>query len=402
MDSCMKTTQSTASAMGGTRVLDLTRLLPGAFCTLLLADLGADVIKIEQPGEGDYNRKFAPLNKKESGSFLLLNRNKRSLTLNLKSASGREIFLKLVADADVVVEGFRPGVMDRLQLGYDVLREVNPKVIVCSISGFGQTGPLREASGHDLNYMALTGALQLFGERGRAPIVPGLSIADVGGGSLMAAYGIMGALLAREKTGEGQYVDVSMMDGLVSWLTYHAADYLFAGIEPRGGERNFIGAAPCYNIYRCADGLYVSLGIIEAHFWERFCKLIERPDFIQDQWPEDGSRENQFRVISEIFMTRSRDQWTALLAQADIPAGPVNSMQEAFAHPQMQDREMLQQIDHPVEGKVPQLGFPVKFSRTPARMVAPPPMLGQHNEEILKSLGFSPNEIEGLRQDQVI
>jgi crotonobetainyl-CoA:carnitine CoA-transferase CaiB-like acyl-CoA transferase len=292
--------------------------------------------------------------------------------------------------------------MDRLKLGYEVLKAVNPRVIVCSISGFGQTGPLREASGHDLNYMALSGALQLFGERGRAPIVPGLSIADVGGGSVMAVYGIRGALLARVTSGTGQYVDVSMMDGLVSWLSYHAADYLFAGVEPRGGERDFLGGAPCYNIYRCADGRYLSLGVIEAHFWTRFCALIDRLEFVADQWPEGDARQQQFQALSAIFLTRPRDEWAAVLAQADIPAAPVNSMQEAFAHPQMQQREMLQQIDHPVEGTIPQLGFPVKFSETPARMVSPPPLLGQHNEEILAALGYDQSAIAGLKQDQVI
>jgi crotonobetainyl-CoA:carnitine CoA-transferase CaiB-like acyl-CoA transferase len=403
MDGRMTTTATTAQgALSGIRVLDLTRLLPGAFCSLLLADLGADVIKIEQPGEGDYNRGFEPINKKESGSFLLLNRNKRSLTLNLKSERGREIFLALVRDADVVLEGFRPGVMDRLNLGYEVLKGVNPRVIVCAISGYGQTGPLREASGHDMNYMALAGALQLFGESGRAPIVPGLSVADIGGGSLMAVYGVMGALFGRIRTGEGQYVDVSMMDGLVSWLAYHAADYLFAGIEPRGGERNFIGAAPCYNVYRCADGQFLSLGIIEAHFWERFCRLIERPDFIAQQWAEDAARREMFAALSAVFATRTRDEWAALLAKADVPAAPVNSMQEAFAHPQMQHREMLQHIEHPVEGTIPQLGFPVKFSGTPARMVSPPPLLGQHNDEILRSLGWSDDDIAVLRRDGVI
>jgi crotonobetainyl-CoA:carnitine CoA-transferase CaiB-like acyl-CoA transferase len=403
MDCGMKTAEAAApEALSGIRILDLTRLLPGAFCSLLLADLGADVIKIEQPGEGDYNRSFEPINKNESGSFLLLNRNKRSLTLNLKSGQGRDIFLKLVKDADVVLEGFRPGVMDRLNLGYDVLKEANPQIIVCAISGYGQTGPLRAASGHDLNYMALAGALQLFGESGRAPIVPGLSIADVGGGSLMAVYGVMGALLGRARTGVGQYVDVSMMDGLVSWLTYHAADFLFAGIEPRGGERNFIGAAPCYNIYRCADGLFLSLGIIEAHFWERFCTLIARPDFVDHQWPEGDLRRDMSEALSAVFMMRSRDEWAALLAQADIPAAPVNSMKEAFTHPQMQQREMLQEIEHPVEGLIPQLGFPVKFSGTPARMFRPPPLLGQHNEEILHTLGLSESEVANLKRDGVI
>lgn len=389
-------------ALDGIRVLDLTRLLPGAFCTQLLGDLGADVIKIEQPGEGDYNRKFAPINRQESGSFLLLNRNKRSLTLNLKAPEGREIFLQLVADADVVVEGFRPGVMARLKLGYEELCKANPKIVMCAISGFGQTGPLREASGHDLNYVALAGALQLFGERGRAPIVPGLSIADVGGGSLMAVYGIMAALLARGRTCEGQYLDVSMMDGLVSWLSYHAADFLFAGIEPRGGERNFLGAAPCYNIYRCQDGRLLSLGIIEPHFWARFCGLIKRPDLQPAQWPEAEAAQRQFAQLEALFLTRPREEWTGLLAAADIPAAPVNSMKEAFAHPQMRAREMLQTIEHPVEGAIPQLGFPVKFSGTPARMNTPPPLLGQHNEEILSTLGYAREQIAQLARQNII
>jgi crotonobetainyl-CoA:carnitine CoA-transferase CaiB-like acyl-CoA transferase len=392
----------TDGALAGVRVLDLTRLLPGAFCTQLLGDLGADVIKIEQPGKGDYNRSFEPIHRKESGSFLLLNRNKRSLTLNLKSEEGRDIFLKLLADADVVVEGFRPGVMDRLKLNYDVLREHNPKVVMCAISGFGQTGPLREASGHDLNYVALTGALQLFAEKGRAPIVPGLSIADIGGGSLMAVYGILAALHARARSGEGQYVDVSMMDGLVSWLTYHAADFLFGGIEPRGGERNFIGAAPCYNIYCCKDGKYLSLGIIEPQFWDGFCKLIARHDLLEHQWPQGDAADRQFAELAALFMTRPRDEWAALFVASDVPAAPVNSMQEAFAHPQMQAREMLQQIDHPVEGRIPQLGFPVKFSATPARMIVPPPTLGQHNAEILGALGYSAEQIERLVSEHTI
>lgn len=406
MDGCMtsdaKATAKEQGALSGIRVLDLTRLLPGAFCTLLLGDLGADVIKIEQPGEGDYNRKFEPIHRKESGSFLLLNRNKRSLTLNLKSAEGRDIFLKLVAGADVVLEGFRPGVMERLGLGYDVLREANPEIVMCSLSGFGQTGPLREASGHDLNYTALAGALQLFGEKGRAPIVPGLSIADVGGGSLMAVYGIMAALQARTRTGEGQYVDVSMMDGLVSWLTYHAADFLFAGIEPRGGERNFLGAAPCYNIYCCSDGKYLSLGIIEAHFWTRFCELVARSHLLEHQWPQGDTAQRQFAELTAMFLMKTRDEWAQLLTAADIPAAPVNSMQEAFAHPQMQERQMLQHIEHPVEGRIPQLGFPVKFSMTPARMTAPPPLLGQHNREILVALGYPQEQIERLARDCII
>ncbi|MDO9435251.1 CaiB/BaiF CoA-transferase family protein [Hydrogenophaga sp.] len=389
-------------ALQGIKVLDLTRLLPGATCTLLMADLGADVLKIEQPGIGDYNRAFEPIARKESGSFLLLNRNKRSMTLNLKSAAGREVFLRLASEADVVVEGFRPGVMDRLGLGYDVLREANPRLLVCAISGFGQTGPLREASGHDINYMALAGALQLFGTPETGPIVPGLSIADVGGGSLMAVYGILAALLARERTGEGQYIDVSMFDGLVTWLAYHGADTLFAGIEPRGGERPFIGSAPCYNVYRCGDGRHLSLGIIEAHFWERLCDLVERPAWKPDQWPQGQAAAQQFRDLSALFASQPLAHWVQQLAAADIPAAPVNGIAEAFEHPQARARELLYHCEHPVEGNIPQLGFPVKFSGTPAEHRLPPPLLGEHTAQVLASVGYGAAEIADMERDGVV
>ncbi|SIT34928.1 Carnitine dehydratase [Paraburkholderia piptadeniae] len=396
------TTKQTFAALDGVSVLDLTRLLPGATCTMLLADLGADVLKIEQPGTGDYNRAFAPIKRKESGSFLLLNRNKRSLTVNLKSEEGKEIFRRLVKHADVVVEGFRPGVMDRLGIGYSTLSEINPRLVMCSISGFGQTGPLRESSGHDVNYLALTGTLQLFGTPATGPIVPGLSIADVGGGSLMAVYAILSALLARVRSGEGQYLDVSMTDGLVTWLAYHAADALFAGIEPRGGERPFLGAAPCYNVYECADRRHISLGIIESHFWTAFCDLIGHPEWKDDQWPVGESAARQFAVLRDIFRSAPVHEWAARLENADIPAAPVNTMAEAFAHPQMKARELLYTCDHPVEGTIPQLGFPVKFSRTPASHRMSPPLLGEHNEEVLFRLGYTEDEISRMREEKII
>lgn len=396
------TSQQTFAALQGISILDLTRLLPGATCTMLLADLGADVLKIEQPGTGDYNRAFAPINRKESGSFLLLNRNKRSLTINLKSAEGKEIFLRLVKNADVVVEGFRPGVMDRLGIGYATLSEINPRIVMCSISGFGQTGPLRETAGHDVNYLALTGALQLFGTPATGPIVPGLSIADVGGGSLMAVYAILSALFASARSGEGQYIDVSMTDGLITWLAYHAADALFGGIEPRGGERPFLGAAPCYNIYECADHRHISLGIIEPHFWTAFCDLIGHPEWKESQWPSGESASNQFMVLRDLFRSEPMLEWAARLEDADIPAAPVNTMAEALAHPQMKARELLYTCDHPVEGAIPQLGFPVKFSRTPAAHRMPPPLLGEHNEEVLSRLGYTGEEISRMREKKII
>jgi crotonobetainyl-CoA:carnitine CoA-transferase CaiB-like acyl-CoA transferase len=395
-------TPSGPEALSGLRVLDLTRLLPGAFCSLLLADQGAEVIKIEQPGKGDYNRAFAPIHKKESGSFLLLNRNKKSLTLNLKADLGKEILLKLVETADVVVEGFRPGVMTRLGLGYQRLAERNPRIIYCAISGYGQDGPDVEVSGHDINYMAQGGALQLFAERGRRPIVPGLSIADVGGGSLTAVFGILTALLARERTGRGQFVDISMLDGVISWLTYHGADYLFAGTEPRGGERPFLGLAACYNVYTCADGRFLSLGIIEEHFWHRFCNLIDRPDLKSKQWPEGKEAEIQYEEVAACFASESCDTWVKRLTEADIPVARINTMEEAFNDPQVRHREMLQYIDHPVEGRIPQLGFPVKFSHTPARMKTPPPLLGEHTDEILAACGYDQSEIQRLRKEGVV
>lgn len=388
-------------ALDGIRVLDLTRLLPGAFCSLMLADNGAEVIKVEQPGVGDYNRSFAPINKHESGSFLLLNRNKKSLTLNLKKDAGKDILLRLAAQADVLIEGFRPGVMARLGLDYERLRQINARLVYCSISGFGQTGPYSQVAAHDLNYMGIAGALQLFETRDGEPQVPGLSIADVGGGSLMAAFAITAALIARSAQGGGQYIDISMTDGLVPWLCYHGADYLFAGVEPRGGHRPFLGRCACYNVYRCGDGKWLTLGIIEHHFWERFCTLVDRPAYVDNQWPDGDAAARQRQDVAEIFLGRSRNEWLTLLAERDVPAGPVNSFAEAFADAQLRHRDMLLEVEHPVEGRIPQLGFPIKFSATPSAITHPPPLLGQHSEEILGGLGFNGEQIALLRREGV-
>ena len=384
-------------ALEGTRVLDLTRLLPGAFASQLLADLGADVVKVEHPVGGDYNRAFPPLARVESGSFLLLNRNKRSLTLDLKNPAAKEAFRRLVASADVVLEGFRPGVMTRLGLGFEELAQINPGLVYCAISGYGQDGPARDAPGHDLNYLAQAGALQLFGKAGEPPIVPGLSIADVGGGSLMATTGILAALISRGRTGRGQLVDVSMFDGTMSWLSLHAADYLFAGIEPRGGERRFIGQAACYNVYRCADGRDLALGIIEEHFWARFCDAVDLPELKAEQWPEGEAAVAQREILAALFASDARDAWVERLAPADIPFGPVLSIAEALAGPQAQHRQMLQHLDHPVEGRIPQLGFPLKLSASPCDIRRPPPLLGEHSDEVLREYGFEEDDIEALR-----
>lgn len=389
-------------ALEGIRVLDLTRLLPGAFCSQIMADLGAEVIKIEHPEGGDHNREFLPLARKESGSFLLLNRNKKSLAVDLKASEGKDILRQLVNTADIVLEGFRPGVMHRLGLSYEALSQINSRLVYCAISGYGQDGPMRLAPGHDLNYLAMAGALPLFGEAGKDPIVPGLSIADVGGGSLMASTGIMAALIARGKTGRGQFVDISMFDGTVAWLAYHGADYLFGGIEPRGGERPFIGQAACYNVYRCADGKHVALGIIEGHFWERFCDAMGLPDLKAQQWPTGADAVAQKQRLDAIFATRTREAWVEFLEPADIPFSPVLNMGEAFSQPHLRHRELLQTVEHPVEGTVPQLGFPIKMSATPATIRTPAPKLGEHTAEILHAIGYAAGDVDRLQAAGVV
>jgi crotonobetainyl-CoA:carnitine CoA-transferase CaiB-like acyl-CoA transferase len=292
--------------------------------------------------------------------------------------------------------------MERLGLGFETLAAINPRLIYCSLSGFGQTGPYRLAPGHDLNYMALLGTLPLFGRPDTGPLVPGLLISDIGGGSMMALYAILAALLARHTTGKGQWLDVSMFDGTATFLAYHAAEALFAGNEPRGGAYRNTGGNACYNTYECADGRWLALGIIEPKFWESFCRLIDRDDWLANQWPQGNAAYAQIDALRAIFKDRPRDGWLELLERADVPASPIHSMREAFDDPHFRARELLQHIDHPVEGSVPQLGFPVKFSDTPATMRRAPPTLGQHTDEVLRELGRSETDITALHAAKIV
>ena len=324
-----------ASALGDIRVLDLTRLLPGGFCSLLLADFGADVVKVEDTAMGDYVRWAPPYYGSEdqqplgtrSALYLALNRGKRSIRLDLKSDGGREAMLRLAPQFDVVLESFRPGVLDRLGCGYEALREVNPGVVYCAITGYGQTGPSTDRAGHDMNYLGLNGLLGLTGEPGGRPISSAGQIADLGGGALMAAFGVMAALRERERSGEGQLVDVSMTDGSLAWLAMVAAQYLCDGQVPRRGEGQLTGGFLCYLPYEAADG-WITCAALEPKFWRAFCEGVGRPELVSAQFEAAGSE--SWREVAEVFKGRTRAEWLAFNDEHDAMIEPVLDLDEAL------------------------------------------------------------------------
>jgi alpha-methylacyl-CoA racemase len=398
----------------GVRVLDLSRLLPGGFCSLLLADFGADVVKVEDTGMGDYIRWSPPQyegahESARSALFLSLNRNKRSIRLDLKHERGREALLALVREYDVVLESFRPGVLDRLGVGYERMREENPGIVYCAISGYGQDGPKREASGHDMNYLGLIGLLGLTGERGGEPVQAAGQIADLGGGALMAAFGIMAALRERDGaparaggtgpakpgSGEGQLVDVSMADGALSWLAMVAAGYLADGTVPHRGDLALAGSLICYRPYECADG-WVTLGALEPKFWQAFCRGVGREDLVASQFERPGSQPHT--EVVEIFKGRARAEWEAFALAHDCCLEPVLELDEALSSELVREREMVVEIEQPgVEGPVRQLGIPVKLGRTPGEHARlPGPALGEHTEAVLLAAGHTEAEVAEL------
>jgi crotonobetainyl-CoA:carnitine CoA-transferase CaiB-like acyl-CoA transferase len=391
-----------SAALDGVRVLDLSRLLPGGFCSLMLADFGASVLKVEDTGAGDYVRWAAPFYEgaapsADSALFLALNRGKRSIRVDLKTGDGRAVLLALVREADVVLESFRPGVLERLGVGYEAMRAVNPRIVYCAITGYGQDGPNRDRPGHDMNYLGLVGLLGLTGERDGPPVQAAGQIADLGGGALMAAFGILAALRERDRSGEGQLVDVSMADGALSWLAMVAARYLADGLVPRRGEPELAGGLICYRPYACADG-WVTLGALEPKFWQAWCRGVGREDLIDAQFAAPGG--DVHREVQAIFAARTRADWQAFASEHDCCLEPVLDLDEALESELVRARGMVAQLDQPgAERPVRLLGVPVKLDRTPGDPNrAPGPVLGEHTREVLASLGYDDARIEALEE----
>jgi alpha-methylacyl-CoA racemase len=393
------------TALAGLKVLDLSRLLPGGFCSLLLADFGADVLKVEDTGMGDYVRWSPPFHEgaedsARSALFLALNRGKRSIRLNLKSDGGREVLLRLVREHDVLLESFRPGVMDRLGVGYERLRQENPGLVYCAITGYGQDGPYTARSGHDMNYLGLNGLLGLTGEAGGPPVQSAGQIADIGGGAMMAAFGILAALRERDRGGEGQLVDVSMFDGSLSWLSMVAAAHLATGGAPPGrGDLELAGRLICYRPYACSDG-WVTLGALEPKFWQAWCRGVGREDLVDKQFERPGS--DAHAEVERIFLTRTRAEWHEFAEQHDCCLEPVLGLDEALDSELVRARRMVVELDQPGADGVRLLGVPVKMSRTPGAPAGPGPALGEHTDEVLAGLGYAEEEIAAMKESGAV
>ena len=397
-------------ALEGIKVLDMTRNAPGQFCTMILGDLGADVLKVERPilNDGDGPQKgTATATKGEDQqrmvTFNALERNKRSISLNLRHAEARNIFYQLSKDADVIIEGFRPGVVKRLGVDYDTVKDINPRIVYCSLSGYGQDGPYRDMTGHDINYISLAGVLGLIGaeEEGR-PAIPMNLIADYAGGGLASTIAILAAVIAREKTGRGQYLDIAMTENVFYMLGPLLADYFNQGIVPERMRMRLNGGNPDYNVYRTSDGKYLSIAALEPWFWENLCRTLGREDMISRQRAQGEERQEVFRFLSGTFLTKTRDEWFELLKDKDISVGKVYSLDEAINDPQIVDRGMVVEVETPDGGTVKQPGIAIHLSDTPGEVRHTGPVTGQHTREVLLALGYTQDRVDDLIREEAI
>jgi crotonobetainyl-CoA:carnitine CoA-transferase CaiB-like acyl-CoA transferase len=375
----------------GIKILDLGTMTPGKYCTHMLSDLGADVIRVE--------RHFA-VSTKIDDEDLILNRNKRSIALNLRTEEAKQVFYKLAQNADVILESNRPGVTKRMGVDYETIKEMNPRIIYCSLSGFGQDGPYARLPAFDMVFMAIGGLLGLTAEKDRPPRVPGIYVADAGSG-LLAAIGILTAIVARQKTDQGQFIDIAMLDGVLSMLTT-----ISGFLRPSGkpAQEEYLGdwVVPGYNVYETHDNKYVALGIFRPQSWQALCQVLGREDFVDHQWATGEKHGEILSFLEETFRTKTRDEWCRMLRELDVEIGPVNSLPEVYADPQVLHRQMVVEVDHPTAGKMNQVGIPIKFSETPARLRTPAPAIGQDTDSILKELEYDEKDIQALRDAQAI
>jgi len=371
----------------GIRILDLSRLAPGPYLTQLLADLGAEVIKVETPTAGDYAR-HAPASMGWGKTFEMINQGKKSIAINYRNARGREVFLRLVATADVVLEGFRPGTVERLKIDYESLRVIKPDIIFCSLSGYGQDGPYRSRAGHDLNYTAISGALSLNANAGKPPVPYGLTVADLSG-AMLAGFAILSALVGRQRNGEGAYLDMALFDGILSWMTPQAGAAFFSGLPVAGGTLALHGGLACYNIYETADGKYLTLGALEPTFWSDFCKIIGRNDLLSRQFDRTVKED-----VAVIFKQRPLAEWLDVFSATDGCVEPILSFEEMLSHPQVRARGFVREEN----GQPVGLNTPFVFARGTQRSV---PGLGEHTTAILKDI-LSDQELEELTSKGII
>jgi formyl-CoA transferase/CoA:oxalate CoA-transferase len=390
----------------GIRVLDLSRVLAGPYCSMILGDLGAEIIKVEIPGRGDDTRGYPPFHEGESAYFMSINRNKKSITLNLKEPEAREIVYSLIDQCDVVIENFRPGVTSRLGVDYETLKEINPNVIYASISSFGQTGPYAQLPGYDLIIQGMGGLMGITGEEDRAPVKIGVAITDIGAG-MWATIAILAALKSRMGNGTGQYIDVSMMDGSVAWMTYMAGSYFATGRLPQKLGSAHSSIVP-YQAFNTKNGRFVLIAAGNDRLFKTLCEGMGLEEVAEDPRFETNrerveNRDELIPLLQGEFMKRTRDEWIALLRPLGFPCGPVYDMAEIFSDPQVLHRDMLVEMEHTKIGEIKQIGSAMNFSEAPCQLKYPPPLLGEHTEEILKELlGYSSEKIEGLKEKGAI